>query len=312
MSPTPDNVLVFGGAGAVGRNAAISASKHGAKVYLAMRDLQKPIPSLSKADEEKARFERVQADLSNPSSLKAAVATSKATIAFVYAITEAQDAMKSAFEALKEAGITTIILLSSFSVKPSAEEAQHYKYLPAKHAAIELQLIESGLSYVTVRPGYFNSNTLWYKDGIKSGEVKLFGTKACFDFIAPEDIGAAIGKLLTTPSPHLPMNEKNGKSVHICGPRVMSVEESLGIIGSVLGKEVRVVETGEEGFWVAFAHLPKPIAESILENTKACIPPRADFSGEFWSKAAENLSAYKEGEPMGFKEWVEAHRDEFE
>lgn len=119
VSPS-NNVLIFGGAGAVGRAAALAASKRGARVWLAMRDPSKTIPYLSTADEKTAGFQRIQADLLDPSSLKAAVTKSGVSIAFVYTIHSAKDSMKSAFEALKDAGITDVVLLSSYTVRPSA------------------------------------------------------------------------------------------------------------------------------------------------------------------------------------------------
>lgn len=311
MSASANNVLVFGAAGGVGRAAATSASKRGAKVWLAMRDPQKTIPGLSKAEEEEAGFERIQADLSDPSSLKAAVAASKATTAFVYTIMTTADSMKTTFATLKESGITTVILLSSFSVRPSAEEAQHYDFIPSAHAKVELQLIDSGIKYVTVRPAFFNSNILWHTDAIKAGEAKLFGTKARYDYIAPEDIGAVIGTLLTTPSARLPENEKNGKSIYLCGPKLMDRVESLGIVAGVLGKEIKVTETDEAGFWEDMNHLPKPVAESVLKATKGNTPPNTEFDDAFWSAAVENIRKYAEREPTSFVQWVEAHKDEF-
>jgi uncharacterized protein YbjT (DUF2867 family) len=311
MSTAPTNVLVFGGAGAVGRAAATSASQRGAKVWLAMRDPKKTIPGLSKSDEEKQGFERIKADLSDPTSLKSAVATSQAKIAFVYAIVTAEDAMKSAFETLRDSGITTIVILSSFTVHPSAEAAKNYDFIPRAHAQVELQLIKSGVKYVSVRPGYFNSNIFWYLEAIKAGEVKIFGKEARFDFIAPEDIGAVVGTLLTNPSTRGPENEPNGKSIYLYGPKLMSRVEALGIVSSVLGKEIKVADNDEDGFWEEMKDIPRPVAESIFKGTKASTPPNSEYEEKNWNEGAGNILKYAEREPMAFTQWVEAHKEGF-
>ncbi|KAF2689034.1 NAD(P)-binding protein [Lentithecium fluviatile CBS 122367] len=312
MSSPPNNVLVFGAAGAVGRAAAVSASKRGAKVWLAMRDTSKSIPALRETDEKEAGFVRIQADLTDPSSLKAAVSKSGATIAFVYTIHQRPDHMKSAFEVLRDSGITNIILLSSFSVRPSAEEAKNFDFIPRAHAEVELELIASGVKHVAVRPAFFNSNMLWYREGIKKGELELFAPESRFDFIATEDIGAVVGTLLTTPSAWLPENEKNGKSIYLCGPKIMDRKEALGVISRVLGKEISVKGTGEEGFWEQMQHLPRPVAESIFAGTKRNIPPNTEYEEGFWVSAVENVRKYAEREPTSFVDWVKAHKDEFE
>lgn len=77
-------VLVFGPTGNVGSIVACTAQQQGAKVFLAMRDTGKPIPSLSALQESDGGFERVQADLMDPVSVRSAVEKTKATAAFVY------------------------------------------------------------------------------------------------------------------------------------------------------------------------------------------------------------------------------------
>src|SRR5690242_6833607 len=114
MPSQTENVIVFGPTGGVGRAAALEARKRGAHVWLAMRDTNKTIPGLS-ADAE--GFTRIQADLSKPDSLKDAVKKSGATTAFVYTLFGSPDSMRSAFDALRDSGITYAALLSSFMVK---------------------------------------------------------------------------------------------------------------------------------------------------------------------------------------------------
>jgi hypothetical protein len=67
------SVIVFGPTGSVASVVTRTAQENGAKVVLAMRDTQKPIPGLSIEQERKGGFERIQADLNNADSVAAAV-----------------------------------------------------------------------------------------------------------------------------------------------------------------------------------------------------------------------------------------------
>ena len=109
MSSSKKNVIIFGPTGAVGCAAALEAHRRGASVWLAMRDVNKHISGL---DSTEFGYTRVQADLSQPSSLAHAVQQSSATTAFVYTMFASGDHMAGSFAALKSAGITYIVLLS--------------------------------------------------------------------------------------------------------------------------------------------------------------------------------------------------------
>lgn len=96
-------VIVFGPTGGVASATAIAAQKHGAKVYLGMRDTTKPIPNLNSTQEKAGDFSRIQADLTQPSTLKEAALKSGAKHAFVYL--KAAD-LKASLSALKEGGVS--------------------------------------------------------------------------------------------------------------------------------------------------------------------------------------------------------------
>jgi uncharacterized protein YbjT (DUF2867 family) len=71
MSKT--NTIIFGATGDVGSAVARTAHERGAKVFPATRSLSKPIPRLTSAQEQAGGFERVQADLLDADSVRAAV-----------------------------------------------------------------------------------------------------------------------------------------------------------------------------------------------------------------------------------------------
>ncbi|CAI6336124.1 unnamed protein product [Periconia digitata] len=302
-----NTILVFGAAGGVGRWAAQSAADHGAKVFLAMRNTQKTIPGLTASAEQAAGFQRIQADLSIPSSLTTAVQTSGATIAFVYAVESMEDRMKSAFETLKKAGIEFVVFLSAYAVQSTADEAIKRDMLPRMHAEMEINLRESGINYVSLRPAYFNTN-LFFMQGYKAGVIRSYGVDAVNDFIAPEDIGAVAGTLLTSP----PEEKQPDNAIYLCGPKLMRVRDAIGIVGEVLGKEIEVKDISEEDFARESSFFGKDMLESMTILSKKCTPPNTFYPDEFWGKAVGNLKKFGGKEPMGLKAWVEVHKDEFQ
>lgn len=152
----PRNVIIFGATGGVGSAAALKAYQEGTKVTLAMRDPSKPTASLGGILAEK-----VQADLSQPETVRTAVRQSGARTAFVYAILAMPDGMRSTFVALKEGGIESVVLLSSFAVQGDLHAIPPTDIVPYAFAMVEIALEDVfGGRWSAVRPGYFASNVL--------------------------------------------------------------------------------------------------------------------------------------------------------
>ncbi|KAH7138825.1 hypothetical protein B0J11DRAFT_501020 [Dendryphion nanum] len=302
MSNSPTNVLIFGPSGQVARFAALESSTRGAKVWLAMRDTSKKIDGLS----DDAKFSRVQADLLNPDSIKDAVAKSGAKIAFVYVIWQSKDYMRTSFKALKEAGITYAVLLSSYGVQGSPREEINHRHFVAKvHAETEIALDESGISYTTVRPAFFSSNIFGHLEGIKKGEVGLFSPTSKFDWITTEDIGAVCGALLTQESENPP------KEVYLCGQQVISHKEALQIIAGSVGREIQIKELTETAWREKDATQPPELMDSLKGLFEANLPPRTMYEGEIYENAKANVLKYSGREPMTFEGWVDRNKEAF-
>lgn len=119
------SVIIYGPTGNVGSATAIAAHELGAKVFLAGRDISKPIPGLT---DEQAAPTRVKADLTDPASVTQSVKSSGATRAFVYLVppgpSQVPDHMLSTFQALKDGGIEFVgeTALSLFALRfPTSE-----------------------------------------------------------------------------------------------------------------------------------------------------------------------------------------------
>ncbi|KAL4944455.1 hypothetical protein BDV06DRAFT_210271 [Aspergillus oleicola] len=191
-------ILVFGATGGVGSAVARSANSHGSK----------SIPGLSTAEEQAAGYERVQADLTKPNSVREAVSKNGATHAFIYTLLggDSSDYQLSTSKALKEAGIEQI------------------------HAQVEISLndVFGPQGYVTVRPAFFSSNTL----------CEMGRPEPEFNYISPDDIGDVCGAILAGA-----FKGAHENPLYLCGPETdLSVADALGAIGRAIDKPVKVTK----------------------------------------------------------------------
>lgn len=161
MAARYDNVIIFGPTGAVGGSAALEASKRGAKVWLAMRNTSKEIAEIPADVEKSGKFERVQADLTDPGSVATAVKKSGAKAAYFYLVFGTHDHMRGSLQAMKDAGVEYVVFLSSAMLAPGTDlrsfSPEHF--IGYSHAQVELALEEIGFPHVTsIRPAVFASN----------------------------------------------------------------------------------------------------------------------------------------------------------
>ncbi|KAF4992691.1 hypothetical protein FGRMN_7004 [Fusarium graminum] len=310
---TSTKAIVFGATGAVGRAAALEAQARGAKVTLAMRNTKKPIPGLTPETEQKLGFTRVQADLSDPKSVERAVSESGATVAFSYILFDAEDGLLETYKAMKRAGITHIILLSSFCVtenggaKPSSEADE---ILAIVHGKAELALAESGVAYTVIRPAYFSSNIQMLEDWneVKGGQLGIAHPEAPFDYLAPEDVGSLAGARIVEPAP------STGELVITqCGPELLPQRKAWEIISKGLGKKITVNEIGSEEYRkkLEARGFPPPMIKSSTERLAGLAQdPSKFYDPEVYREASMNFKKYTGREPTTLASWVEKHREE--
>ncbi|KAF7302533.1 NmrA domain-containing protein [Mycena chlorophos] len=300
------NVIVFGPAGDVGGLVALEAHKHGAQVWLAMRDTTKSIP----ADVEKSgNFARVQADLVDPPSVTKALAESGAKAAFLYV-------SRAALQALHDSGVENIVLLSGAVVKG---EGAALREIPStagnafKHAQCEIAVEDLGFPYFTaLRPSWFASNYLKFalNRWSKPMKAQIPVEDAYFDNVAPEDIGAVGGTALVG-LPQAGLLSKGKTTLYLYGREWRTVKENWELIKKVTGRDdIDTTPMAPETFVQTLTTYGLPEAEARFlvaaqERARTRIPQAEHDVG------IANVRKYLGREPMSFVEYLEAHKAEW-
>lgn len=311
-------VIVFGPTGNIGSIAATTAQKNGAKVWLAMRDTQKTIPGLTAEQEKAGGFHRIQADLTKPDTVAAAVQTSGAKHAFIYLAHGSQDHMKATIEALKSSGITFVVFLSSFTVGNSAlREVPPEEMIAYVHARVEVSLDEvyGPDSYVAIRPGGFATNLLRHKQDLlraaDGGKVELYGPRYKADMITPTDMGRVSGTILAQGLP-----ADGQRKVFLYGPQLITMEAALHFIAEeILGKKITVTGQSAEAALENFEAngVPKPLAEYLVRRLgDDSVTEENEASWRVnYDEGVENVKKYTGQPATGFREWAEANQELF-
>ncbi|KAK4034181.1 NAD(P)H azoreductase [Parachaetomium inaequale] len=306
---SPPNVIVFGPTGGVGSSTALTAHLTGARVSLAMRDPSKPIPALT--GPHPTAFTRVQADLTDPASVRAAVTATAAKHAFIYLTFGTADNMAGAVTALKDAGVEFVVFLSSSGIRGEARDVQPAEFISWQHARVEMVLEEvfGAGGYVAVRPGYFATNLLQYREQVaKGGVVRMPYPGAPFDFVVPEDIGRVCGNLLVK-------GAQGAKGVvTLYGPQLVPQGEVLKAVGKALGKELEVEGFADDEEAVKFVMgngLPEAGARFLVRAFKDSAEGRDVPDAREREEAVANILKYGGQEATTVDKWVEAISGKF-
>jgi uncharacterized protein YbjT (DUF2867 family) len=306
-------VIVFGATGDVGSAAARTAHSHGAKVFLALRDISKPVPGLTVTEERNAGYERVQADLTQPDTVRTAVLKTGATHAFIYAALGASsDHLLSTAEALKAGGIELVVLLSSFTVQGDIRAIPQSDFIGYAHAQVELSLetVFGPRGYVTIRPAFFASNSRWWqKQIVEDEEVKWAFPDLKLDYISPDDIGAVCGTILAGA-----FKGEHETSVFLCGPETdLSVADAIEIIGRVINKPVKLTKVSTDEniqVMVEKSGIPEPLARILTDG----FAHENENQGMMRAETPEiraNIERYLGRPATRFSEWMERNKDKF-
>lgn len=302
MSAT--KTIIFGASGAVGSAAARAAERNGAKVSLAMRDPTKAIPGLGSGQ----AFEKVQADLSKPDTVREAVTQTGAKHAFIYCIFEAEDGMRGSIEALKAAGIEFVVFLSSIGIQDDPKDVSADDFTSYRHARVEISLdaVFGPQGYVAIRPAWFASNIFQWN--VQDGQAKILYPNCKWDWIAPEDIGTVAGALAAGG----PSAAQGHNAIALCGPELETQKDVLTILGSILGKDIKIIELDEAAALQKLAGdgWPQPHAQQVVRLLRARNEETDGFYiGKVFEEARGNILKYGGKEPLTFGDWAAKNKE---
>ncbi|KAL2263558.1 hypothetical protein VTK26DRAFT_6206 [Humicola hyalothermophila] len=315
-----DKVIVFGASGGVGSCVAIAAHQRGVQVVLALRDPQKPIPGLSPEEESSGNYERVQADLTKPETVRAAVTKTGAKRAFTYLAHGSPDHMRATFTALKEGGIEFVVFLSGLLVSALAPKFDDLAGIPQSsalaypHAQAEIALdgVFGAGNYVVARSGVFATNLMFYKAMISAGKVRMPSPDAKCDYIAAGDIGAVCSAVLAKGPAAV---EKGTRSVNLCGPRLISQQDAVREVARAIGKEVEIsgFDSEQEAirFYVETMGQSEPHARGIVTTHRDLASADNMFAKVNYEEAIANVRKYGHKEATKFEDWLETNKARF-
>ena len=296
-----ETVIIFGPTGKVGAAAAQKAHSHGAKVVLAMRDTHKSLPGIDDSEERNGNYQRVRADLMDPSTIQDAVSTTGARRAFIYLMHEAQDGMQAALKALKTGGIEFVVFLSSCSIDGDAATQKADRPIPFAHAQVELSLAEHFPSnFAALRAGYFAINTSSWAPEIKSGNIKIYLLDTMFDYVSTTDVGEVAGSILA----HGLKDEQT--TIPVLGPQMLKQREAAELIGKVLQQHITVVSVDRQQAIQHYTDLgyPRHLAVQVVEGMEKLPPHGRSVSLELQAEGAKNVERYTGRPAMSFEDWL--------
>ena len=303
-------VIIFGPTGHVGSAAAVAAIELGAHVILAMRDTTKAIPGLK--EDSNGSYERVEADLSKPETVAAAIKATKATKAFFYMARGSTDHMKATITAMKDSGIKEPCFLSSFTIQQELEEIPPSDLIPYMHGQVELNLqaVFGKDGYYAARGGSFVTNILEYVEDIKKGEVKAHCPDVYIDSVVQDDIGRVCAALLIKGSP-------DKKIVTVYGPRTRPLRTALTLLAAKMGiKDVKITKATTDEVYQKLAGrgIPPPVATYIATRDVEANPAHGElqcWGVQVTEEELNHVEKYTGKKGTEFEDWLESNKQLF-
>ncbi|MFD8225408.1 NAD(P)H-binding protein [Streptomyces massasporeus] len=158
-------------------------------------------------------------------------------------------------DAARDGGVRRVVLLSSQGVATRPESASH----GGVGRAIEDAVRGSGLDWVILRPGGFDSNAYAWAESVRAlrtvaapfGDVGL-------PTVDPDDIAEVAAATLRE-------NGHAGQVYELTGPALSTPRQRAGALAEALGEPVRFVEqTRDEARAQLLRFMPEPVAETTL------------------------------------------------
>jgi len=278
--------LITGATGNIGGPLAGQLHEQGHPVRVLVRDP-------ARAADLPAKIERAVGDLDNPDDVANAVKGVDAV--FLIQVGGGTDQTKVMIDAVRNAGDTRIVLLSSVGARlmPISDNP----VIGGALAAREDLMRESGLGVTYLRPNGFASNARWWLDGIRAGKVVDPTGDGRLAVIDPEDV-ARCAAIVLTEDGHV------GKGYTLTGPEALTSREQVATIAEVTGQTIDFQEVTPHEFAQAqIANgVPAEQAQALEHLNTVFRKGRAAYVTD----DVQNLTGRA---PGTFREWCERNID---
>nr|WP_246461077.1 NAD(P)H-binding protein [Nocardia transvalensis] len=248
----------------------------------------------SSRDPETARFpdgvEAVRADLTDPSTLPAALAG--VTKVFLYAHPETAAEFAAAAVA---AGVEHVALLSSGTVvQPNAEQNP----IAVRHATVEQALTDSGLPHTFVRPGYFATNSLRWTSIRTDRVFRTSFPDATTSPVHERDISDVAA--------HALLHQAGTSAAHsVLGPGPITLRDQVAAISDALGEPVRLEEVDVDTYRAELLTQLPPFVVDMFIRSEGTVPnPPPDI-------ATDSVPDLLGRPALSFTEWARDHAADF-
>jgi uncharacterized protein YbjT (DUF2867 family) len=213
-------ILVTGATGTIGSAVIRRLAERGVPARSMVRDLSR------------ASGPAVLGDFERPDTLRAAAEGAEAVLlvtVFGTGLAEHDRAMVRAAEA---AGVRRIVKISAIDAQDTGDPAD----VRSIHAAGELAVTSSALTWTILRPSTFATNALGWAEAVRAGQpVQNMTGTARQGIIDPGDIADVAVEALTSAG-------HGGRVYTLTGPELLSTADQVALIGEAAGRAAITVD----------------------------------------------------------------------
>jgi uncharacterized protein YbjT (DUF2867 family) len=241
------SILIIGATGKVGELLTRQLHAKGAPIVVLARDI-------AKTEKMFPGVRVVHGDVDKVETVKAAlVGVERLFLLTVNPLVEGAIAREA-----KAAGVKQLVKLSCIHASTSAEPGSFVQ----QHGLAEMQVAQSGIPWVMLRPHDFMQNLTGSASTIKSMN-KFFGAfeQAAISSIDASDIAASAAAVLTSPP-----EAHNYRGYTLTGPAALTKTELAAALSTALGRTIEYVEIGDVAFKGALmkAGIPEAYAHPLM------------------------------------------------
>jgi uncharacterized protein YbjT (DUF2867 family) len=197
--------------------------------------------------------------------------------------------------AVRDAGVSKIVMLSSTTVQDHGEQAYA---LGTQHKTAEDAVKASGIDWTIMRCDGFATNTLSWAASVRADSVVRtpYG-QAATALIAEQDIAAAATRVLLDPG-------HAGRTYYLTGPQSLTQIQQAEAIGSAIRRPVRFEELSPGAFrQFATQRIPAPVVEDLLRRWAQSVGRAADIASDLEKLIGRPATSYAQ--------WAVQHADAY-